>query len=76
MLTTLNIFFEIKSSTLVSNLYGLMRHILCLIFFGAYFNINLPFVKHCVITNEPLYGVSYLYAVWLVIMTLSPTLQS
>ena len=74
MLTSLDIFFEIKSSTLVSNLYGLMRRILCLIFVGPYFNITMPLVKHCVITKVPLYGVSHFYALWLLSMTLSPTL--
>ena len=33
-----------------------------------------PLIKHCVIKKGPSYGVSYLYAAWLVSMTLSPTL--
>ena len=59
MLTSSDIFFELKYSTLVSDLYGL---------------INVPMVKHCVITKGPLYGVSYFYAVWLLRMNLSLTL--
>ena len=59
MLTSSDIFFEIKSSTLVSDLYGLMRRILCLISVGPYCNITVTLVKHCVITKGPLYGVSY-----------------
>ena len=76
MLTASNIFIELKSSTLVSNLYGLIRHILCVITVVPYCSITVPLVKHCVITKRPLYGVSYLYYVLLVSMTLSPTLYS
>ena len=60
----------------MSDLYGLIQPILCLIFVGPYCNITVPLVKHCVITKGPLYGVSYLYAVWLVGMNLCPTLYS
>ena len=71
MLTASSIFIELKSSILVSDLYGLMRHILCLIFVGPYYNITVPSVKHRVITKGHLYGVSYFYAVWSVSMNLS-----
>ena len=74
MLTSSDIFFELESSTLLSNLYGLMRRILCLIFVRPYCNVTVPLVKYCVITKGHLYGISYFYAVWLVRMTLSPTL--
>ena len=69
-----DIFIELKSSTLVSDLHGLMRHILCLIFVALYFKFTVPLIKQCVITKGYLYGVSYFYAVWLVSMNLSPTL--
>ena len=74
MLTASSIFIELIYSTLVSDLYGLMQRILCLIYVAPYFNVTVPLVKHCVITKGPLYGVSYLYAVWLVSMNLSRTL--
>ena len=74
MLTSSEIFIELKSSILVSNLYGLMRRILCLIFVVPHCKFTVPLLKHCVITKGPLYGVSYLYTVWLVRMTLSYTL--
>ena len=66
--------FELESSTLVSNLYGLMWHILYLICIAPHCKFTVPLVKQCVIKNGNLYGVSYLYAVWLVRMTLYPTL--
>ena len=74
MLTAPTIFIELKSSTLVSDLYGLMKRILYLIYVAPYCSITVPLVKHYVITKGPLYGVSSLYAVWLAITTLSPTL--
>ena len=49
-----NIFIDLKSSTLVSNLYGLMRHILHLISVAPYCNITMPLLKHRVITTTPL----------------------
>ena len=66
----------IESSNLVLYLYGLMQRILHLISVAQIFNETMPLVQHRVITNEPIYGVSYLYAVCLVRMTLSPTLKS
>ena len=74
ILTSSEIFIELKSLSLVSDLYGLIRRILYLIFVGPYCKCTVPLVKQCVITKEPLYGVSYLYTVWLVSMTLSLTL--
>ena len=63
MLTALSIFVELKSSTLVSDLYGLIRRILCLIYVEPYCKFTVPLVKHRVITEVHLYGVSYSYAV-------------
>ena len=74
MLTASYIFFESEYSTLVLDLYGLMRRILYVIYIAPHCNITMPLVKHCVIIKGPLYEVSYLYAVCLVIMNLSPTL--
>ena len=74
MLTSSEIFIELKSSALVSDLYGLMQLILYLICVALYYKFTMPLVKHCVIAKGPLYGVSYLYAVWLLSMTLPPTL--
>ena len=76
MLKASSICFGFKSSTLISDLYGLMRPILYVIFIVQHCSSTMPLVKHGVITKGPLYGVSYFYAVWIVIMTLSPTLQS
>ena len=76
MLTASSIFIELKSSTLESDLYGLMRCILCLIYVTTYCNVTVPLAKHCGITKGNLYEISYLYAVWLLSMTLSPTLLS
>ena len=74
MLTASNVFIELKSSTLVSDLNGLKQRILHLISVAPYRSITVPFVKIYVITKGPLYGVSYLYKVWLDSMTLSLTL--
>ena len=74
MLKLSDIFFEPISSTFVSDLYGLIRRILDLIFVAPHCNYTAPLVQHCVITNGPIYGVSYFNAVCLVSMTLSPTL--
>ena len=74
MLKESSIFFGLKSSTLVSDLYDLMQRILYIIFIAPYCNITVQLVKNYVTTKGPLYGVSYLYAVWLVRMTLSLTL--
>ena len=67
-----DIFFELKYSTWVSYLYGLMRRILYLIYVAPIFNETVPLVQHRIITNGPVFGVSYLYAVCLVIIKLSP----
>ena len=45
MLTPSEIFIELKYSTLVSNLNGLMRHILCLICVSQYCKFTVPLVK-------------------------------
>ena len=74
MLTASSIFFELKSSTLVSDLYGLMRRMLCLISVTPYCKITVPFVKRYVFAKGPLYSVLYVYALWSVRMTLSLTL--
>ena len=58
MLTSSDIFFELKLSTLVSDLYGSMQRILYLIFTVPNFKSTVPLVKHCFITNVPSYGVS------------------
>ena len=52
MLTPSSIFFGLKSSTLVSGLYGLMRHILYIICITPYCNITMSLVKHCVIKKD------------------------
>ena len=74
MLAASSIFIELKSSTLVSHLYGLMRRILILISFAPYCKFTVTLIKHCVITKGPLYGVSKFYTVWVVRMNLSTTL--
>ena len=62
-------------STFVSDLYGLMLRILCLFFIASYCNETVSLVQHCVITNVPLFGASYFYAVLLLSMTLSSILS-
>ena len=54
MLTSSEIFIEIEYSTLVSNLYGLIRRILYLIFVGPHCKFTVSLVKHSVITKGPL----------------------
>ena len=49
--------FGLLSSTLVSDLYGLIRRILYLIYFGPHCKFTTPLVKNRVITNGPLYSV-------------------
>ena len=66
--------FELEPSTLVSDSYGLMQCILNVIYVPPFCNFTIPLVKHCALTNGPIYGISYLYAVCLVSMMLSPTL--
>ena len=51
-----------------------MQRILYLIYVAPYCSITVPLVKHYVITKWPLFGILYLYAVWLLRITLSPTL--
>ena len=53
MLTPSEIFIELEYSTLVSDLYGLMQCILCLICVAPYCNVTVPLVKYCVITQGP-----------------------
>ena len=74
MMKASNIFIKLTSSSLVSDLYGLIQHILYLVFVAPYCINTMTLVKHCVVKKGPLYGVSYLYEVWLVSMTLFPTL--
>ena len=74
MLTFSHIFLGLISSTFVSDLYGLIRRMLCLFFIGPYFIFTVPLLKHDVITNAPLNGVSYLYVSLLLSMNLSLTL--
>ena len=57
MLTSSDIFLGLISSTFVSDLYGLMRRILCLIFIAPHCRFTVPFVQHCVITKGPVYDV-------------------
>ena len=76
MLTSSYIFLGLIPSTFGSYLYGLIRSILYLIFVRPYCQFTAPIGKHHVITNGPLDGVSYLYAAWLLSMTLYPTLWS
>ena len=63
MMTSSDIFFELIYLTLVSDLYGLIQHLLYLIFVGPHCKFTMPLVKHRVITNGPVYDVSYFYAV-------------
>ena len=74
MLTALSIFVELKSSTLVSDLYGLIRRILYLMFIAPHCKFTVQLVKYFVITKGNLNGVSYFYAVGLASMNLSQTL--
>ena len=74
MLTSSCIFSVVTSSTFVSDIYGLIRRILCLICVAPYCNVTVPLDQHYVIKNETLYGASYFYAELLVSITLSPTL--
>ena len=61
------------SSAFVSDVYGLIQHILYLIFVAPYYNVTMTLVQHCVISNGTLYGISYLKAELLSSITLSPT---
>ena len=74
MLKLSHIFLGLISSMFVSGIYALIRRISCLICIGPYCIVTVPLAQHHVITNRPLYIISYFYAVWLLSMTLSPTL--
>ena len=74
MLTSTDIFLGLISSTLTSDLYGLMRRILYLIFIATHCKFIMPLLKHRLTTNGHVCGVSYLYAVCLLIINLSLTL--
>ena len=74
MLTPSHIFPGLIYSTFVSDLYGLIRCILFPIYIGEYCILTVPLIKYRVITNWHLYGDSYLYLEWLLIMTLSTML--
>ena len=63
MLTLSEIFFELIFSKFVSDVYGLMRRMLYLICTEYYCKFTMLLVKHCVVKNGPLYGVSYMYEV-------------
>ena len=71
MLMSPYIYFEVICLTLVSGLYDLIQYILYLIFVGTHSKLTVPLVKNYVITNGPIYGISYLYAVCLVSVMLS-----
>ena len=53
MLTWSYVFSGLIYSTFVSDVYGIIRHILCLIFIAPYFSVTVPLVQYCVITNGP-----------------------
>ena len=74
MLTSSHIFLGLISSTFVSDLYGRMQRLLCLICITPYYIFTVTLEKHRVIKDGTLYGVSYFYVAWLVRTTLSPTL--
>ena len=57
MFTLSDIFFELIYSTLLSDLYGLMRSILYLICTAPHFKFTVPLAKHYFITNEILFEV-------------------
>ena len=57
MLTLSHIFLGLMSSTFVSDLYGLMRYILYVLFITPYFKFTVTLVTHRVITNGLVYGV-------------------
>ena len=73
MLTSSYIFPGLIPTMFVSDLYGLIQRILYLILFRPYCIVTVMLVQHPVITDGPLYGISYLYAALLLTMTLSPT---
>ena len=69
----INIFQHLISSMFLSDVYGLMKNILCLLFIAPHCNMTVTLVQHYIISNWPLYGVSYLKSELLVSTTLSPT---
>ena len=58
MLTLSHICSGLIYSTFVLDLYGLIRHISCLIYIGPHCNVTVPLVQDGFIANGPLYGVS------------------
>ena len=71
MLISLYIFLLLISSTCVSDVYGFIWHIICIMFIGQNSNVTMLLVQHRVIRNGPLYVISYLSAELLGNMTLS-----
>ena len=59
----IHIFQNLIPSTLLSDVYDLMRRILCLNFIVPNCNVIVPLVQHYLIKNILLNGVSYLYAI-------------
>ena len=57
MLKSSDIFYDLESSTLVSYLYGLIRHIFYTICVAPFCNFTVPLVKQYVFTNGPIHGV-------------------
>ena len=72
MLTLSYIIFINSIFNVVSYVYALMWHILCLIFITPHWNVSASLVQDWVISNGPLYGVSYLKRLLFLSMTLSP----
>ena len=63
MLKSSYILFELKYSTLVSDLYGLMQCILYLIFITAYFYMNMSLVNTMLSQDIHYIYILYIYAV-------------
>ena len=76
MLTFSYTFLGLIYSTFVPYLYDLIQFILCLTCIGPYYKFTVPLVKHSIIKNGPLNGVSYLYSVLLLGTTLSSAVKS
>ena len=72
-LTTSNIIFNYNSFSVLSYVNGVMRRIFYLIFITPHCNVTIPLFRKWVISNGPLYVVSYLKELLLFIMYLSPT---
>ena len=69
----IHIFQHLISSAFVSDVNGLIRRIIYLIFIAPHCNVTIPLAQHCVIINWPLCGVSYLKAALLLRINLSLT---